>query len=77
MLHTAKYMNQILNHSMEAYEEIFQEIDTTNLLEQKGIVEGACHQHGIHHLQRNSGGYEDMETCLADWLNSPFYRDTG
>ncbi len=38
MLHTAKYMHQILNHSMEAYEEIFQEIDTTNLLEQKGII---------------------------------------
>ena len=38
MLHTAKYMHQILNQSMEAYEEIFQEIDTTNLLEQKGII---------------------------------------
>ena len=38
MLHTAKYMHQILNHSMEAYEEIFQEIDTTNLIEQKGII---------------------------------------
>ena len=38
MLHTAKYMHQILNHSMEAYEEIFQEIDTTNLVEQKGII---------------------------------------
>ena len=38
MLHTAKYMDQILNQSMEAYEEIFQEIDTTNLIEQKGII---------------------------------------
>ena len=38
MLHTAKYMNQILNLSMDAYEEIFQEIDTTNLIEQKGII---------------------------------------
>ena len=38
MLHTAKYMHQILNHSMDAYEEIFQEIDTTNLVEQKGII---------------------------------------
>ena len=38
MLHTAKYMHQILNHSMEAYEEIFQEIDMTNLIEQKGII---------------------------------------
>jgi len=38
MLHTAKYMHQILNQSMDAYEEIFQEIDTSNLLEQKGII---------------------------------------
>jgi glycine/D-amino acid oxidase-like deaminating enzyme len=38
MLHTAKYMHQILNHSMDAYEEIFQEIDTTNLVDQKGII---------------------------------------
>ena len=38
MLHTAKYMHQILNLSMDAYEEIFQEIDTTNLLEKKGII---------------------------------------
>ena len=38
MLHTARYMHQILNLSMDAYEEIFQEIDTTNLLEQKGII---------------------------------------
>ena len=28
MLHTAKYMHQLLNLSMDAYEEIFQEIDT-------------------------------------------------
>ena len=38
MLHTAKYMHQILSLSLDAYEEIFQEIDTTNLLEQKGII---------------------------------------
>ena len=38
MLHTAKSMNQILSLSMDAYEEIFQEIDTTNLIEQKGII---------------------------------------
>ena len=38
MLHTAKYMHQILNQSMEAYEEIFQEIDTTNLVEKNGII---------------------------------------
>tara|TARA_A100001011_G_scaffold388244_1_gene467495 strand:- start:3146 stop:4393 length:1248 start_codon:yes stop_codon:yes gene_type:complete len=38
MLHTAKYMHQILNLSLEAYDEIFEEIDTTNLLEKKGII---------------------------------------
>ena len=38
MLHTAKYMHQILNLSTNAYEEIFEEIDTSNLLEQKGII---------------------------------------
>ena len=38
MLHTAKYMHQILNLSMDAYDEVFQEIDTTNLLEKKGII---------------------------------------
>ena len=38
MMHTAKYMHQILNLSMNAYEEIFQEIDTTNLVERKGII---------------------------------------
>jgi glycine/D-amino acid oxidase-like deaminating enzyme len=38
MLHTAKYMHQILNLSMDAYEEIFKEIDTTNLIEKKGII---------------------------------------
>jgi len=38
MLHTARYMHQILNLSMDAYDEIFQEIDTGNLLEKKGII---------------------------------------
>ncbi len=38
MLHTAKYMHQILNLSMDAYEDIFQEIDITNLVEKKGII---------------------------------------
>ena len=38
MLHTAKYMHQILNLSLDAYEEIFKEIDTTNLIEKKGII---------------------------------------
>jgi len=38
MLHTAKYMHQILDLSNDAYEEIFKEIDTTNLIEKKGII---------------------------------------
>ena len=38
MLHTAKYMHQILNLSNDAYEEIFQEIDTKNLVERNGII---------------------------------------
>jgi D-amino-acid dehydrogenase len=37
-LHTAKYMHQILNLSNDAYEEIFKEIDTKNLVEKKGII---------------------------------------
>jgi len=37
-LHTAKYMHQILNLSNNAYEEIFKEIDITNLVEKKGII---------------------------------------
>ncbi len=38
MLHTAKYMNQILSLSNDAYEEIFKEIDTTNLIKKEGII---------------------------------------
>ena len=38
MLHTAKYMHQILSLSNDAYEEIFKEIDTTGLVEKKGII---------------------------------------
>ena len=38
MLHTSKYMHQILNLSLDSYEEIFQEIDTSNLVEKKGII---------------------------------------
>jgi len=38
MLHTAKYMDQILSLSNDAYEEIFQEIDTSGLVEKKGII---------------------------------------
>ena len=38
MLHTAKYMHQILSLSNDAYEEIFKEIDTTDLIDKKGII---------------------------------------
>jgi len=38
MLHTAKYMHQILSLSNNAYEEIFQEIDANELVEEKGII---------------------------------------
>ena len=38
MIHTAKSMNQILSLSNDAYEEIFKEIDMTNLIEKKGII---------------------------------------
>ena len=38
MLHTAKYMHQILSLSNDAYEDIFKEIDTTNLVEKNGII---------------------------------------
>ena len=38
MMHTAKNMNQILSLSNDAYEEIFQEIDTKGLLEKNGII---------------------------------------
>ena len=38
MLHTAKYMHQILSLSNDAYDEIFQEIDTNDLVEKKGII---------------------------------------
>tara|TARA_Y100000591_G_C21827729_1_gene697659 strand:+ start:990 stop:2249 length:1260 start_codon:yes stop_codon:yes gene_type:complete len=38
MMHTAKHMHQILSLSNDAYEEIFQEIDTKGLVEKKGII---------------------------------------
>jgi D-amino-acid dehydrogenase len=40
MLHTAKYMHQILDLSLDAYEDAFKEIDTTGLIERKGIIYG-------------------------------------
>ncbi len=38
MMHTAKYMHQILDLSLNAFDEILSEIDTTNLVERKGII---------------------------------------
>jgi len=40
MLHTAKYMHQILDLSLDAYDELFKEIDVTGLVERKGILYG-------------------------------------
>ena len=38
MLRTAKYMHQILDLSLDAYEDVFKEIDTSGLVEKKGII---------------------------------------
>ena len=38
MMHTAKYMHQILNLSLSAYDELFEDIDVSELIESKGIM---------------------------------------
>ena len=38
MMHTAKYMHQILNLALPAYDELFEEIDLKDLVENKGIL---------------------------------------
>ena len=38
MMHTAKYMHQILDLAIPAYDELFQEIDVSELVESKGIM---------------------------------------
>ena len=38
MLHTAKYMHQILDLALPAYDELFQEVDVSELVEAKGII---------------------------------------
>ena len=38
MMHTAKYMHQILDLALPAYEELFQDIDVSELVESKGIM---------------------------------------
>ena len=38
MMHTAKYMHQILDQSLPAFDELFQDIDLNGLVESKGIL---------------------------------------
>lgn len=38
MMHTAKYMHQILDLSLPAYDELFEDIDVSGLVESKGIM---------------------------------------
>jgi len=38
MMHTAKYMHQILDLAIPAYDELFQDIDVSELVESKGIL---------------------------------------
>ena len=38
MMHTAKYMHQILDLALPAYDELFQDIDVSGLVESKGII---------------------------------------
>jgi len=38
MMHTAKYMHQILDLALPAYDELFEEIDLSGLIENKGIM---------------------------------------
>ena len=38
MMHTAKYMHQILDLALPAYDELFEEVDISGLVENKGII---------------------------------------
>ncbi len=38
MMHTAKYMHQILDLALPAYDELFEEVDLTGLVENNGIM---------------------------------------
>ena len=38
MMHTAKYMHQILDLSLDAFDELFQDIDLEGLVEKNGII---------------------------------------
>ena len=37
-MHTTKYMHQILDLALPAYDELFQEVDISGLVESKGII---------------------------------------
>ena len=38
MMHTAKYMHQILDLALPAYDELFEDVDISDLVENKGIM---------------------------------------
>ena len=38
MMHTAKYMHQILDLALPAYDELFQDVDVSGLVENRGII---------------------------------------
>ena len=38
MMHTAKYMHQILDLALPAYDELFDEIDVDGLVKKNGIM---------------------------------------
>ncbi len=38
MMHTAKYMHQILDIAIPAFDELFEEVDIKGLIEKKGIL---------------------------------------
>ena len=38
MMHTAKYMHQILDLALPSYDELFQDLDISELVENKGII---------------------------------------
>ena len=38
MLHTAKYMHQILDLALPAFDELFEDVDMSGLIENNGII---------------------------------------
>ena len=45
MMHTAKYMHHILDQSLPAFDELFQDIDLDGLVESKGILYAVSYTH--------------------------------